>query len=53
MNKLCIFTGMMAGSYLGWWLGSYFGFLAAFTVSSIVSLFGIYAGWLVNQKYFE
>ena len=53
MNKLCIFIGMMGGSYLGWWLGDFFGLISAFIVSSIFSLFGIYLGWYINREYLE
>lgn len=52
MNKLCIFVGLTLFSYLGWWLGAKYGIMTAFILSSIGSLFGVYAGWKVNRMYF-
>ncbi len=53
MKKLCIFIGLTAGSYLGWWLGMRLeGFMAALILSSIGSIAGIVLGWQVNRKFF-
>jgi hypothetical protein len=51
MMKLCIFVGTTLGGYLGWWLGEYFGFGAAFALSGLGSLAGVYAGWKVGLRY--
>jgi len=51
MMKLSIFVGMMAGSYIGWYLGDAlgWGFWGAFILSSLGSLVGVYAGWKLAQ----
>jgi hypothetical protein len=51
MNKLCIFVGMMVVGYAGWWLGAKMSFFAAFALSSLGNLVGIYLGWRVNRDY--
>lgn len=53
MQKLCIFVAMMAFSYLGWFLGSQIGdFMAAFLVSAVFSLAGVWAGWWTHRRFF-
>jgi membrane protein implicated in regulation of membrane protease activity len=51
MRKLCIFIGMIAGSYIGWWLGAKVGITLAFIASSIGSIIGVYLGWRINRDY--
>jgi hypothetical protein len=53
MNKFCIVVSMTVFSYLGWWIGASFGFAAAFVVSSLMSLVGVYVGWRINRDYLE
>jgi len=50
MNKLCTFGGATIGSYVGWFLGMRFGYFAAFAVSGVASLVGVYAGWKLAQR---
>ncbi|MEI6464946.1 MAG: hypothetical protein WCQ89_09505 [Verrucomicrobiota bacterium] len=52
MNRLCIFTGTLIGSYAGWALGEWlgFGFIWSFVLSGVGSLAGVYAGWKVARK---
>jgi putative Mn2+ efflux pump MntP len=52
MTKLCIFVGMLLGSYLGWYLGdaASWGFWGAFLLSGVGSLAGVYVGWKYGQK---
>jgi|UniRef100_UPI00404A3044 outer membrane lipoprotein SlyB len=47
MMKLSIFVGMMAGSYIGWYLGDAlgWGFWGAFILSGVGSIGGVFAGW--------
>ncbi len=53
MQKLCIFVGMFAFSYLGWYLGSLVGeFITAFLVSGAFSLVGVWAGWALHRRFF-
>ena len=51
MMKLCIFVGMMAGSYAGYWAGNYIGPWTAFFVSGAGALAGVYAGWKVARRW--
>jgi len=53
MNKLCIFIGMSALGWVGWWLGEKIGIMTAFVVSGIASMAGAYAGWRINRDYFQ
>lgn len=53
MNKLCLFIGMTVLGWLGWWLGSLFSLTAAFVLSSIGSMAGVYAGWRIHREYFD
>ena len=46
-----LIVSSVAGS-IGWWLGSYFGFTAAFSVSTIASFVGVYFGWKWNRELF-
>ncbi len=52
VNRLCIFTGTLIGSYAGWALGEWlgFGFIWSFVLSGVGSLAGVYAGWKVARK---
>jgi outer membrane lipoprotein SlyB len=47
MMKLSIFVSMLAGSYVGWFLGEAigWGFWGAFILSGVGSVGGVYAGW--------
>lgn len=49
MNKLCITVSVIVLSSVGWWLGSYVGFMTAFILSSIGSVLGVYVGWRISQ----
>ncbi|MCM2274438.1 MAG: hypothetical protein NDI75_06590 [Candidatus Didemnitutus sp.] len=53
MNRLCLFAGMMLGSYLGWFAGSALGMelFGCFLLSGLGSLAGVYAGWKFAQRY--
>ena len=50
MSKLCIFVGTTVFSTIGWYLGEPFGMFAAFLVSGVGSVFGVWAGWKLAQK---
>jgi len=52
MTKLFIFIGGTAGSYLGWWLGSFSGVMGSLFLSTVLGCAGIYAGWKVGDTYF-
>lgn len=51
MTKLCIFVGMMLGSYGGWYLGDAvgWGLWGMFMLSGVGSVAGVYAGWKYAQ----
>jgi hypothetical protein len=51
--KLCIFVGVNAGGYVGWVLAEPFGTMAAFIVSSVGSVAGVFLGWKVARRYLE
>jgi hypothetical protein len=51
--KLLIFIGINVGGAIGWSLGEPFGFMAAFFVSGLGSVAGVYAGWWVARRYIE
>lgn len=52
MNKFLMFVGATVLGWVGWALGDPFGLMAAFLISSLGSLIGIYAGWRINRDYF-
>ena len=49
--KLCIFTGINVGGYIGWSLAEPCGMLTAFLVSGVGSVLGVYAGWWLARRY--
>lgn len=51
MNKLCTFGGATIGSYAGWFLGMRWGYGAAFVISGLAALVGVYLGWKVAQRF--
>ena len=53
MGKLCIFIGMTIFGMAGWWLGDRFGMLAAYLLSGVGSMVGVYAGWRISRDYLE
>jgi len=42
MKKIISLTGMMLGSYLGWWLGEKVGLMTAFILSTVGAGIGLY-----------
>jgi len=52
MNKLCIFIGMSALGWVGWWIGSLMGDMTGYVLSSLGSLLGVYVGWRINRDFF-
>lgn len=53
MRKLCIIVGLVVFSSLGWWLGKYLGYVAAYILSGIGSLVGVYVGWRIHRDYLD
>ena len=53
MNKLCILVGATVFGWVGWWLGSGFGFMTAYLFSSVGTILGVYLGWRVNRDYLD
>ncbi len=53
MKKIISFSGMMIGSYLGWWLGEKVGFMTAFMVSTIGAGVGLYLAQRWAKKFME
>jgi len=51
--KFCIFIGMSVFGWLGWWLGERYGVMAAFVVSGLGSLVGVYAGWRIYRDFLQ
>lgn len=51
MRKLISFTGAAAGSAIGWWLGSYDGFMTAFVLSALATGFGYLAAGRMAKEY--
>lgn len=55
MTKLCIFAGTTIFGILGSVLAGYLGMdtfsLGNFLLSGVGSIFGVWAGWKVAQKY--
>ena len=49
--KLCIFTGINLGGFVGWELGERFGTMPAFFVSGLGSVLGVWAGWWAARRY--
>jgi hypothetical protein len=43
--KLLVSVGITLGSYAGWHLGEFFGIMAAFLISGVGSIAGVYVGW--------
>jgi hypothetical protein len=52
MRKPLAILGAVAGSTLGWWLGSFIGIMTAFCVSMVGTGFGIYVGGRISRHYF-
>lgn len=52
MTKLCIFVGMMIGSYVGWYAGDAIGWglWGMFMLSGVGSVAGVYFGWKLSQR---
>lgn len=48
--KLCIFVGTTIGGSIGWSVAEDYGFMAAFIVSGIGSILGVYAGWAIARR---
>jgi hypothetical protein len=42
MKKIITISGVMLGSYLGWWLGEKVGLVTAFMLSTIGAGIGLY-----------
>jgi len=53
MRKLVYLTGASAGSALGWWLGSFDGFMTAFFVSTLFTALGWWAAMRLAKAYLE
>jgi len=53
MNRFWIFVCMSILGWAGWWLGEKAGFMAAFLISSLGSLLGVYVGWRINRDFFS
>ena len=45
------FIGATAGGAVGWWAGSFVGFMTAFVVSMVGTGFGIVAGKRLADRY--
>ena len=52
MRKPLAILGAVAGSALGWWLGSFIGIMTAFILSMVGTGFGIYVGARMARHYF-
>jgi len=53
MGKLFITIGIFVFGWLGWWIGSRFGFTTAYFLSFAGSLIWVYVGWRVNRDFSE
>jgi len=53
MSRLCIFIGMTVLGWVGWWIGARFGFTAAFLMSGVGSMAGVYVGWRIHRDYLD
>lgn len=51
MEKLCIFIGVTALGWVGWWIGAKVGIMTAFTLSGVGSILGVYAGWRIHRDF--
>lgn len=51
MNKICIFVGITVFGWIGWWLGDRFGLTAAYLISLLGSLVGVYVGWRIHRDF--
>jgi len=51
MNKVCIFVAVVIFGWFGWWLGHRFGLMAAYLLSFVGSLAGVYVGWRISRDY--
>lgn len=51
LSKLLGFIGATAGGAMGWWLGSFGGVMASFTISVIGTGIGIYYGRRIAHHY--
>jgi len=53
MSTIFIMIVSSAVSAIGWWIGSFFGIIWAFIISSVGAFYGLYLGWKINRDYFE
>ena len=51
LGKMLSFICATVGGALGWWAGSYVGFMTAFFISMVGTGFGIYAGRQLADRY--
>jgi hypothetical protein len=51
MQKILILIGMTIVGWVGWWLGAKIGLTAAFLLSCVGSIAGVYLGWRVHRDY--
>jgi len=53
MTKLCIFVGMMLGSYGGWYTAQALGWSlwGMFMLSGVGSVLGVFLGWKYAQRF--
>jgi len=52
MLRLFMFLGITLGGAVGWWLGELVGFMTAFLLSGVGSMFGVYLGWRIHRHFF-
>ena len=51
MKTVIILLCISLFSWIGWWLGARFGLMAAYLLSFIGSLIGVYGGVRINREY--
>jgi hypothetical protein len=53
MPRIIWIIGAILGGYLGWWLGSGLGVMAAYGISVVGTALGIYLAFKLWQRFFS
>ena len=53
MKKIILLLSITIFSSIGWWVGEHVGFMTAYMISFVGSLFGVYVGVRLNRVYLE
>ncbi|MFC1852451.1 hypothetical protein ACFL27_19810 [candidate division CSSED10-310 bacterium] len=50
MRKILNITSILVFGWIGWKIGSYFGFMTGYFISGLGAMIGVYIAWKLSQK---